>query len=329
MKRHALFIILASLPLAAVAGGSNYGITPGAHPNLSGKVTEWSVPTPRFARDPAVAPDGSIYIAVMTGNKIARFDPKTKAFREWDMPPGHRPHGLLVDRNGVVWTTGNGNGTIGRLDPASGKIQEFKTPSGGGGPHTLVITDDQSTIWFTLQGGNKVASLATKTGAIKEYLSSGGPYGVSLDKAGHVWFCRMGDDKMGRLDPKTGQMSEVDMGRGSRPRRVATAPDGMLWVALYGNGKLAKLDPAAMKVVKEYPLPGGDAGPYAVTVDGGGLVWVNEINTDTVVRFDPKTEKMRVVQLPSNNVGIRKMVTDAGGRLWYMGSHNGRLGVVE
>jgi virginiamycin B lyase len=229
----------------------------------------------------------------------------------------------------MVWTTGNGNGTIGKLDPATGKITEFKTPSGGGGPHTLIITDDQSTIWFTLQSGNKVASLSTRTGAIREYPSSGGPYGLSLDQAGNVWFCRMGDNKMGKLDPKTGQMSEVDMGRGSRPRRVATAPDGMLWVALYGNGKMAKLDPKAMKVVKEYQLPAGDAGPYAITVDGGGMVWVNEINTDTVVRFDPKTEQMRVVQLPSNNVGIRKMVTDASGRLWYMGSHNGRLGVVE
>ena len=321
--------LMAFFPLAALAGGSNYGITPGVHPNLAGKVSEWPVPTPRFARDPAVAPDGAIYVAVMNGNKVARFDPKTQGFREWDLPSGHRPHGLLVDKNGMVWTTGNGNGTIGRLDPASGKMTEFRTPSGGGGPHTLVITDDQGTIWFTMQGGDKVASIDTKTGAIKEYSSSGGPYGLALDPAGNVWFCRMGDNKMGKLDPRTGRMSEVDMGRGSRPRRVAAAPDGMLWVTLYGNGKLAKLDPAAMKVVKEYQLPAGDAGPYAVTVDGGGLVWVNEINTDTVVRFDPKTEQMRVVKLPSSNVGIRKMVTDASGRLWYMGSHNGRLGVVE
>jgi virginiamycin B lyase len=139
----------------------------------------------------------------------------------------------------------------------------------------------------------------------------------------------MGDNKMGRLDPKSGQMAEVDMGGGSLPRRVAAAPDGTLWVTLYGNGKLAKLDPGAMKVVKTYQLPAGDGGPYAVTVDGGGMVWANEIKTDTVVRFDPKTEKMRVVNLPSQNVGIRKMVVDASGRLWYMGSHNGRLGVVE
>ena len=329
MKPTVLLLVPLAVPLAALAGGSNYGIAPGAHPELAGKVSEWSVPTPKFARDPAPAPDGSIFISVMSGNKVARFDPRTQSFREWDMPPGHRPHGVLVDKQGVVWTTGNGNGTIGRLEPASGKLTEFKTPSGGGGPHTLVISDDGGTIWFTLQSGDKIASLDTKSGAIKEYPTSGGPYGLALDKTGNVWFCRMGDNRMGRLDPKTGAMSEVATGRGSRPRRVATAPDGMLWVALYGNGKLAKLDPAAMKVVKEYPLPGGDAGPYAVTVDGDGMVWVNEINTDTVVRFDPKTEQMRVVKLPSRNTGIRKMVVDASGRLWYMGSHSGRLGVVE
>ncbi len=67
----------------------------------------------------------------------------------------------------------------------------------------------------------------------------------------------------------------------------------------------------------------------AVTADGAGTIWANEINTDTVVRFDPKTEKMQVIRLPSSNTGIRKMMTDASGRLWYMGSHSGRLGVVE
>ena len=58
------------------------------------------------------------------------------------------------------------------------------------------------------------------------------------------------------------------------------------------------------------------------------MVRVNEVNTDTVVCLDPKTEPMRVVQLPSRNTGIRNMIVDAGGSLWYMGWHNGRLGVV-
>jgi virginiamycin B lyase len=117
----------------------------------------------------------------------------------------------------------------------------------------------------------------------------------------------MGEDQIGRLEPRSGNMSALDMGPRSRPRRMAAAPDGSLWVTLYGNGRLARVDPRARKVVAEYELPGGDAGPYAVTVDGAGMVWANEIRTDTVVRLGPASGAMRVVRLPSSNVGIRKM----------------------
>jgi len=326
----AVAVTVLALPASAFAGGSNYAVAPGARPGYSGQVTEWPVPTPEFARDPAAAPDGSIYIAVMHGNKIAHFDPRTRTFKEWDLPSGARPHGLLVDRQGIVWYTGNGNGTIGRLHPATGKVTEFKTPSGGGGPHTLVISDDGSTIWFSMQSGDKVGRLDTKTGTIKEYPSSGGPYGIALDRQGNVWYCRMADDRLGRIDAKTGAVTEVAVPAGSRPRRMATAPDGSIWVTYYGTNKLGQLDPAAGRIVKEYPLPAGSrGGAYAVTVDGAGIVWANEINTDTVVRFNPKSGEMKVVTLPSKNEGIRKMVVDANGKLWYMGSHSGKLGVVE
>ena len=50
------------------------------------------------------------------------YDPKTKQFHEWALPEGAKPHGLLVDKQGVVFYTGNGNGTIGRLEPTTGKI---------------------------------------------------------------------------------------------------------------------------------------------------------------------------------------------------------------
>ena len=104
-------------------------------PEFAGKVQEWPVPTPEFARDPAPAPDGSIYITVMHGNKIARFDPASEKFKEWDLPRGAHPHGLLVDGQGTVWYTGNGNGTIGHLDPTTGKVTEYQSPLGRRSPH--------------------------------------------------------------------------------------------------------------------------------------------------------------------------------------------------
>src|SRR5215212_2742854 len=136
MKIAALSLVI-SAACVAHAGGSNYNVVPGTLPVVKGAVQEWNVPTPKFARDPAPAPDGSMYIAVMQGNKIAHFDPATKKFREWDLPSGAQPHGLIVDKQGQVFYTGNGNGTIGKLDPTTGKVIEYKAPSGGS-PHTIV-----------------------------------------------------------------------------------------------------------------------------------------------------------------------------------------------
>ena len=330
MRRQIALLGASSLVVASIAfaGGSNYTVSPGSIAKFEGKVQEWPVPTPEFARDPAPAPDGSIFISVMHGNKIARFDPKTEKFKEWDLPRGAHPHGVLVDADNTAWYTGNGNGTIGHLDPATGKVTEYKTPSGGD-PHTLV-SDGKGTIWFTMQGAGRVGRLDVSSGKIVEYKMPGNPYGLALDQQGNVWVCRMAADKLGRVDAKTGQVSEFSTGAGSAPRRIAAAPDGTLWVTLYRSGKLLHFDPAGAKKIREYDLPGGSGGgPYAVTVDGAGNVFTDEINMNTVVRLDPASGELRVVKLPSENTGIRKMIVDAGGRVWYMGSHSGKLGMIQ
>src|SRR5258708_36650373 len=108
----ALAVPLLLLATGALAGGSNYGIAPGAK-QLTGKISEWPVPTPKFARDPAPGPDGNIYITVMQGDPIARFDTRTQKLNEWHLHSGAHPHGRHVCKEGRVWYTGNGNGTIG------------------------------------------------------------------------------------------------------------------------------------------------------------------------------------------------------------------------
>lgn len=318
------------LPALALAGGSNYTITPGVS-RPAGKITEWPVPTPEFARDPAPAPDGKIYIAVMAGNKLARFDPAIQKFEEWELPEGTKPHGLVVDEKGTVWMTGNGNGTLLEIPFADGRpavMAAHKTPSGGS-PHTIIF-DGRDALWFTNQSANKVTRYERGSQRMTEFDTRDGPYGLAMDKQGNVWFCQASGRRVGRIDAKTGKVSEIDLGRGSMPRRIAAAPDNTLWVVRYGDGKLTHIDAASARVIKSYDMPAGAQGnPYAVTVDGAGKVWANEIGTDTVTLFDPATEKFRVFALPTKNEGIRKMIVDAGGKLWYMGSHSGRLGVVE
>jgi virginiamycin B lyase len=316
--------LLALLPALAYAGGSNYTVSPGIS-QPSGKISEWPVPTPKFARDPAAAPDGKIYIAVMHGNPAAR------KFDEWDLPEGTRPHGLVVDEKGTVWMTGHGNGTLLEIPFSNGqpgKMTPHKTPSGGS-PHTIIF-DGRDALWFTNQSADKVTRFERASGRMTEFDSRDGPYGLAMDKEGNVWFCQASGQRVGRIDAKTGKVTELDLGSGSLPRRIAAAPDNTLWVVRYGDGKLTHIDANSAKLIKSHDMPAGASGrPYAVTVDGAGKVWANEIGTDTVTLFDPATEKFRVFPLPTRNEGIRKMIVDARGRLWYMGSHSGKLGVVE
>src|SRR6266498_1045085 len=66
---------------------------------------------------------------------------------EWTVAtPGARPHDPAVAPDGAVWYTGQANGTLGRLDPATGQAKEFplKKPQTktflpyGVGPHGLI-----------------------------------------------------------------------------------------------------------------------------------------------------------------------------------------------
>lgn len=263
------------------------------------------------------------------GDKIARFDPRSKRFQEWDVPAGMQPRGLVVARDGKVIFGGAGNSAIGELDPSTGKVKLYKIPSNDSDPYTLVF-DAEDNIWFTERKVGKLGKIERASGKITEYPIGDKTYALSLDKRGNVWVTRKDADRVVRFDPTTGQVTELLLGQGSQPRRTVVAPDGMLWVSLYGTGKLAKIDPAANRVVKEYELPGGpNAGPYAVNADADGRIWVSEIQTDNVVMLDPRNGAIRVFKLPTRDTGVRKAAIDTEGRYWYVGSHAGKLGVIE
>ncbi len=323
-----LFALIALTACASFAGGSDIGVDPGTR-TISGNISEWPVPTSKFAHDPVIGPDGSVYFAVRRGDKIARFEPKTKLFHEWDLPAGTQPRGLLVARDGKVIFGGAGNGAIGELDPSNGKVKLYKLPSRDGDPHAL-LHDAEDNVWFTESKVGKLGKLTRATGKITEYPIGDDPYGLALDKSGNVWVTRKTAGRLTKFDPATGQTTELSLAKGSQPRRIAVAPDGMLWVSLYGTGKLAKIDPASNRVVKEYELPGGpNAGPYAVNVDAMGRIWASEIQTDSVILLNPLGETIRVFKLPTRDMGIRNAAIDAAGRYWYIGCASGRLGFIE
>src|SRR5689334_6538538 len=86
-------------------------------------------------------------------DKAFPHDPATGKITDVPTPtPESGPHGIVVAPDGMVWYTAQRAGLIGRLDPHSMQITEFKLPANANEPHTPLVVGKK--IWFTAQTNN-------------------------------------------------------------------------------------------------------------------------------------------------------------------------------
>ena len=299
-------------------------------------VKEWVVPTPGSRpHDPMYAPDGSVWYTGQMANVLGRFDPKTETFKEYTLPPHSGPHGLLADKDGNVWFTANFGAYIGKLDPRTGKVSKYPMPDPNArDPHTPIL-DGPDRIFFTVQSANMVGRLNVRTGEITLVPSPtprSNPYGMVMNSKGIPYFVEFGANKIARIDPTTLQIHEYVLPHeGSRPRRVAMTPDDVIYYTDHSRGYLGRFD-TKTGAMTEWPSPGGpEARPYGITIVNG-VVWYSESNTkpNTIVRFDPGTEKFQTWAIPSGGGVVRNMVhTPDGAALWIACSGMNRIGRVQ
>jgi virginiamycin B lyase len=302
---------------------------PGGRAEIGGKVFQWSVPAAQTARDPVADANGNIYFSVAKGDRIVRFDIRTHQFKEWDLPAGTNPHGLAIAPGGKVYLAAKGSSALGELDVVAGAVRRYPTPTAPSGPYSIA-RDADGNVWMTEREAGRIAKFDVASGKMAEYPMDGDPYGIAFDPRGIAWVTRLADDKVSGFDPKTGKTIDIFTGIGSKPRRLAVAQDGALWVSLYGTGKLVKIDTVAGRKDKEYALPdGSNSGPYSVNIDALGRVWVALFQKDSVAILDPRTEKFRIIRLPDKNSGIRNATLDGQGRYWFVCTATGKLGVIE
>ena len=288
----------------------------------------WDVPTQGSRpHDPLAARDGSIWWSAQLANN--------GAIREYTLKSAFTgPHGLVEDKSGNIWFTGNLLGLIGKLDPATGIVTEYPLPDPNAkDPHTLNF-DQSGILWFTVQQANMVGRLDPATGAIKLITSptpKSRPYGIHISAQGIPVFVEFGSNKIATIDPKTLAIKEYPLpDAAARPRRLAIGPDGMIWYADFARGYLGRLD-LATGAVKEWPSPSGPKSePYGM-VFTKGAVWYNESNAkpNTIVRFDPGTEKFQSWAIPGGGDIVRNMDVAPNGNPVTANSLTNQVGMVE
>jgi virginiamycin B lyase len=305
---------------------------------LNVQIKEYEVPTPKSRpHDPALAPDGSLWYTGQGANKLGRLDPKTGEFKEYPLKtPNSGPHGLVADKEGNIWFTAISGGYVGKLNPKTGEIGEYRPDSGAEiDPHTPVF-DHDGILWFTNEETNYIGRLDPKTGRMtltKVPTAHAVPYGIVILQNNTPLFCEFGSNKLASIDPGTMKIREYTLpAAGTRPRRIALAPDGTIYYTDYARGYLGHFDPSSGTLLKEWMSPGGaGSNPYGIAVTKDGEVWYSEsgMKPNTLVQFDPKSEKFSTKAIPSGGGVVRNMVATPDQQLYLACSGVNKVAVVS
>jgi virginiamycin B lyase len=79
------------------------------------------------------------------------------------------------------------------------------------------------------------------------------------------------------------------------------------------------------------PPGGNNSGPYGIAITPDGMVWYSEsgVKPNTIIQFDPKSEKFARAALPSGGRVVCNMAATADGRVYIACSGVNKVGVVE
>jgi virginiamycin B lyase len=241
--------------------------------------------------------------------------------------------------DGNVWYTGNGNGTMGRLNPNTGEVKIWDMPDPEArDPHTAAF-DQNGILWFTLQNSNMLGRMDITTGDIRLVKTpnpNARPYGIKVDSQGTPWVAYRGANAVASIDPGTMAVKEyrtagtTDMRNPqSGNRRLDIDSQDNIWFVDSYRGYIGMLNPKSGEV-KSWPSPSGpDSHPYAIAV-ADDIVWYNESGKrpDALVRFDPATETFQSWAIPSGVGIIRNMSVSPDGNLVIHQSSTNKVGLV-
>jgi len=302
---------------------------------VQAEIKLWPVPTPGSRpHDPLATRDGMIWYTGQLSGVMGRLNPKTGEIKEFALKTPHTgPHGAAEDKDGNVWFTGNHIGVIGKLDPKTGAVTEYRMPDPEvRDPHTLNF-DKAGILWFTAQNANVIGRLDPKTGEIRLIKSptpKSRPYGLIISAANVPVTVLFGTNKIATVDPATLTVKEYTLpDPASRPRRLALSDENTVWYADWSRGYVGRLD-LRTGAVKEWPSPSGPKSePYGIAFTKGA-VWYNEsaAKPNTIVRFDPATEKFQSWAIPGGGDIVRNMDVTPDGNPVMAHSLANQVGLV-
>ena len=237
--------------------------------------------------------------------------------RYFDVAGGSGPHDVAAATTGPVYYTGQRNGTLGILDPASGRVDEVKLGARSA-PHGVIVGPDNAA-WITDSGQNAIVRVDAVTRAVKVWplpadASSANLNTATFDRKGRIWFTGQ-SGWYGRLDPASGDMKAWRAPRGYGPYGITTTPSGEVWYASHAGNHIARID-VETGVATPVDPPTQRQGARRIWSDSTGRLWVSYWNTGQVGMYDPAAKAWREWKLPGASPQAYSVWVDERDKVW-------------
>jgi len=237
--------------------------------------------------------------------------PKGRATRviytEYDLPRETiEPHDVIVDDKGIAWYSSFGEQYLGRLDPKTGRVQEFAIPQAKPGFPTGVL-------------------------------------GLRADRAGNLWLGNMYQAQILKFDRKTQKFSiwklppeqNIDAAQLNMVSPQSAHVDGKVWTQNNGFAGVHRLDIASGKIETWEPFKNAPKGEphniYDVVPDSQNNAWFTDFRHKHIGRIDAKTGEVKVFEIPAEKavVAPRRAQMDPQDRLWFAEYRGDRIGMLD
>lgn len=247
-------------------------------------------------------------------------------FKEWFVPTlGQRPRDPFMHTDGTIWWSGMWASLVGRLDPATGEMKEFKLDPTAR-PHSIIEGPDGD-VWYSGNGNGTIGRIHPETGEIEVYPlgneKARDPHTMAWASDGSLWFTVQNSNMLGRLEPGTGDVWLTDMPTAqARPYGIRPDSKGNLWIAYRGAYKIARLNPATREITEfETPNFGKYSGlPHYIrrlAIDSRDNVWYVDSGHGELGRFDPNTETFEQWPSPSGAASHPYAIDVVDDIVWY------------
>jgi len=194
----------------------------------------------------ALHPDGTVWGTGM-GKEVRMLNPATAEFKFYEAPSFQKTkenpgaYGLAIAGDGSVWWAEDDADMMARVDPKTGKVEEYKLPDVGG--HALprrMNSDWNGDLWVGLWEVGKLMKIDHKTKQMTVYTPktpSLGMYSVVADKKNKlIWVSAQQVDKIFRFDPAKNEFSEFPLSYAQQdPRRIDLDPTNPNRIFFSGN----------------------------------------------------------------------------------------------